>query len=233
MPAPFVTGVGTVASGAAGIVPGLPAEVWDADLFLMFLESQDTTAVPAVTGWADVAASPVYVSTGTPTRLTCRWQRAVAGQAAPTVPDAGDHLIGAILGIRGAAMQSNPWNITAAATDLTATTAVSIPGATTTLPDCLVVVAVSTGTDTATAQVSGGTFTNANLVGLTTRVNNWVIAGGGGGLAVASGTFAGPGAYGATTATLLTANFKACLSIAIRPAQMLAVPVPTISRPVG
>jgi hypothetical protein len=231
--APFVTGVGAVASGVGAITPARPAEVWDSDLLFMFLESQDTTAVPAVSGWADVAGSPVYVSTGTPTRLTCRWQQAVAGQAAPTVPDAGDHLVGVIVGVRGGPMQGNPWNITAASTDLTATTSVSIPGATTTLPDCLVLAAFSTGTDTATAQLSGGAFTNASLSGLTTRVNNWVITGGGGGLAVCSGVLAAAGAYSATTAPLVTANFKACLSIAIRPAQMLAVPVPTISRPVG
>lgn len=233
MPAPFVTGVGAVASGVGAISPGLPSEVWDADLLLMFLENQDTTAVPVVSGWSDVTGSPVYASTGTPTRLTCRWKRAAGGETAPTVADAGDHLIGRIIGIRGAALQGNPWNITAAATDLTATTAVSIPGAVPTLPDTLVVAAVSTGTDATAAQISGA-FTNANLTGLTTQVNNWTNSGGGGGLAVATGAYAGSGSsYGATTATLATANFKACLSIAIRPAQMLAVPVPTIARPVG
>lgn len=231
---PWVTGVGAVASGIGAITPGLPPEVWDSDTLLMFLENQDAAAPPAVSGWADVTGSPVYVSTGTPTRLSCRWIRAWSGMPAPTVPDAGDHLIGRIVGIRGAPIQGNPWNITAAATDLTATTAVSIPGATPTLPGCLVLVAVSTGTDSATAQLSGGAFTNANLAGLTTRVNNWTSSGGGGGLAVGSGTYAGSGtSYGATTGTLVTANFKACLSIAIRGGQMPAVPVPTISRPVG
>ena len=228
---PFVTGVGAVASGIGAIVPGLPPEVWDSDILLMFLESQDTAAVPAVTGWADVVTTQ-FVSTGTVTRLTVRWIRAVAGAAAPTVPDAGDHLVGRILGIRGAAIQGNPWSVTSAGTDTVSNTAVSIPGATTNAPDCLVVAALSTGTDVAsTAMVSG--WANASLANLTEQVDNWVTAGGGGGIAVATGEKATPGAYSATTATLATANPKALMTVAIRGAQMLAVPVPTISRPVG
>src|SRR4051812_4401107 len=143
---PFVVGAGTAANGVGAISPALPAQVWDADTLLLFCESQDTTAVPAMTGWADVTGSPVFASTGTATRLTVRWKRADRNEPTPTVPDPGDHVLGVVLGIRGAALQGNPWNITAAATDLTATTAVSIPGATTTLPDCLVITAVSTGT---------------------------------------------------------------------------------------
>jgi hypothetical protein len=229
---PFVTGVGAVASGIGAISPGLPSPVWDSDLLLLFCESQDTAAVPAVAGWPDVAGSPVYVSTGTPTRLTVRWHRAVAGEAAPTVPDAGDHLIGRILGIRGAALQGNPWNVAAAAADLVSSTTATVPGATTTVPDCLVVAALATGTDVAsTAHVSA--WANASLANLTEQVDNWTTSGGGGGIAVATGELAAQGAYLATTATVATANFKACLSIAIRGAQMLAVPVPTIARPVG
>jgi hypothetical protein len=232
MAMPLVTGVGAVASGVGAISPGLPASVWDSDLLLLFLESQDTTAVPAVAGYADVAGSPVYVSTGTATRLTVRWRRAVAGEAAPTVPDAGDHLVGRILGIRGAAMQGNPWNVTAAAADLVSSVTATIPGATTTVPDCLVVAACSTGTDVASTTHASG-WTNASLANLAEQADNWVTSGGGGGIAVATGELAAAGAYAATTVTVGVANFKACLSIAIRGAQMLAVPVPTIARPVG
>lgn len=228
---PFVTGVGAVASGTGAITPGLPAEVWDSDILLMALESQDTAAVPAVANWADVVTTQL-VSTGTVTRLTLRWTRAVAGMATPTVPDSGDHLVGRILGIRGAALQGNPWNVTSAGTDTVSSTSVSVPGATTTLPDCLVVVAFTTGTDVASTSMATA-WANASLANIVEWADNWVIAGGGGGVAVATGEKVTAGAYGATTATIATANPKAMATVAIRPAQMLAVPVPTISRPVG
>jgi len=43
-----------------------------------------------------------------------------------------------------------------------------------------------------------------------------VIDGLGGGFAAATGTLAMPGAYSATTATCVTANFKALISVALQ-----------------
>jgi uncharacterized membrane protein YdcZ (DUF606 family) len=133
------------------------------------------------------------------------------------VPASSNHTISRILGIRGVDTGATPWNITSAGTDTVSNTSVSIAGATTTVPECLVVAVFSTGTDSATAQLSGGAFTNANLANLTTQMNNWTNSGGGGGFAVCTGELAAAGAYGATTATLVTAAQKAMATIALAP----------------
>ena len=217
MALPTVVGVSSAAATATTgtTSPALPSG-WAADVIhVLFAETQDTTAIGAMTGWADVVTSQL-VSTGTVTRLTVRWRRAVAGDSAPTVPASTNHTISRILGIRGCDTGVQPWNITTVGTDTVSNTSVSIPGATTTVDECLVVVVFTTGTDTNTAQLSGS-FTNSNLASLTTQMNDWTLSGGGGGFAVATGTMAVKGAYGATTATLVTAAQKAFCSIAFAP----------------
>lgn len=180
------------------------------------IETQDTTAPAAISGWADVVTSQTVGSGTTLTRLTVRWRRAVAGDSAPTVPASTNHTISRILGIRGVDTGATPWNITSSGINATSNTSVSIPGATTTVDECLVVAVFSTGTDTATAQLSGS-FANSSLANIATQINDWTLSGGGGGIAVCTGEFAVKGAYGATTATLVTASVKAYMTVALAP----------------
>jgi hypothetical protein len=213
MPMPTVYAVGTVASGTAGVTPGLPAGTQADDILILLLENQDATVVGAVTGYADVQNS--FANSGTITRLSLRWKRAVAGEAAPSVPDPGDHVVARIIGVRGCPPGGSPVNVSFQSTELVADTSVSIPGGTTTKPDCLIIAAFSTGTSVAsTAHASA--WTNASLGSVTEQVDNWVVDGGGGGFGAASGTKALPGVYSATTATCVTANFKALVSVALQ-----------------
>jgi hypothetical protein len=213
MAMPTVYAVGTVASGIAGVTPGLPAGTAANDILILLLENQDATAVGTVTGYTDIQ-SP-FASTGTVTRLSVRWKRAVAGEAAPSVPDPGDHVVARIIGVRGCISSGSPINVSASTTELVADTTVSIPGATTTAHDCLIIAAFSTGTSIAsTAHASA--WTNASLGSVTEQVDNWVIDSLGGGFGAATGTKAVAGAYSATTATCVTANFKALVSLALR-----------------
>lgn len=215
MPLPFVYAVGNVASGTGAITPGVPSGTDITDICLLFVETENQ-AVPAVTGYAEVLNSPVSVTTGTVTRLTVRWHRAVGPESGTvSVGDSGDHQVARIIGIRGAAVSGDPWNITASATELVSDTSASCPAITTTVDNCLVFAAVATGTDVAsTTHVSA--WTNANLASITENIDNWVTDGLGGGIGVASGGKASFGAVGATTATLVTANFKAMMQIAIK-----------------
>lgn len=210
---PTVYAVGTVASGIAGVTPGLPAGTVADDILILLLENQDATAVGTVTGYSVIQAP--FASTGTATRLDVRWKRAVAGEAAPSVPDPGDHVVARIIGVRGCINgPTSPVHTSNFGTELVADTTVSIPGATTTKPNCLIIAAFSTGTDVAsTAHASA--WANAALGSVTERVDNWVIDSGGGGFGACSGTMAVAGNYGATTATCVTANFKALVSIAL------------------
>lgn len=228
MPIPTVYAVGAVASGIGAVTPGLPAGTLPDDVLILLLENQDATVVGVVTGYTDIQTS--FANSGTITRLAARWKRAVAGEAAPSVPDPGDHVVARIIGVRGCIPSGNPVNISVQSTELLSDTTVSIPGATTTRTDCLVIAAFSTGTDVAsTAHATG--WTNASLGSVTEQVDNWVIDNGGGGIGACSGTKATVGAYSATTATCVTANFKALISFALLGDPGPPQPLQRVNRP--
>src|SRR3989454_633099 len=109
-----------------------------------------------------------------------------------------------------------PWDVTAGDVTPSTTTAVSIPGATTTVPDTLVVAIVSNGSDLSAAQVPGS-FTNSDLSSVTKRQDNNTTASGGGGFTVATGSKALAGAYGPTSATLGLSSLQGRMSIPRRP----------------
>jgi len=132
------------------------------------------------------------------------------------VADSGDHQIARIITFRGVIASGNPWDVAVGSVAATASTAVSIPGATTTVANTLVVAIVANATDTTSARTSG--WTNANLTSLTERMDNNTSSGNGGGFGVATGVKATAGAYGATTATLATSSVQGMLSFALKPA---------------
>jgi hypothetical protein len=210
---PTVVAVGTTGTGTTTATPALPAGWAVDDIFIMPVETQNETVTPPA-GWAAVSGGQVIVATGTITRLDVLWRRAVAGDTDPVITGPVDHVIGRIIAVRGC-MSGNPWNVLAVATELAADTTVSIPGATTTVDNCLVLAMFSTGTDIAsTTHVTS--WTNASLGSVTERMDDWTASGSGGGFGMATGTLVTKGAYSATTATVTTANFKALISIALQ-----------------
>jgi len=210
-------GAGAKASGTGAVTPALPTG-WQAnDIFLLFCETANE-AVTAPTGWTAVANSPQGTGTAagtSATRLTVFWRRATSSETAPTIADPGDHICAGILAFRNVVETGNPWDVTAGDVLTTASTSVTIPGATTTVPGCMVVVAVATGPDTITSQCSG--WTNPNLSGLAELVDYYTNSGNGGGFGVASGTMTNAGNYGSTTATVATAFVQGRISIALKP----------------
>jgi hypothetical protein len=210
---PKVRGVGVAKAGTGAITPPLPTGVLENDILLMFCESQNEAVTPPA-GWAHVSGSPVEVASGTLTRLTVLWKRAGASEVAPTVADPGDHIIARIMAVSGCIKTGNPWDVTATETELVSDTSVSVPTATTTVDSCLVLAAVATGTDvSSSAHISG--WSNANFQA--EQMDSWTAEGGGGGFGVGSGVKLKAGAIGATTATIVTANFKALMTIALKP----------------
>jgi hypothetical protein len=218
MAVPTIVGVGAaLASAGTALIP-YPAgytAVAD-DCAFTFMETHTTDVPVAPTNWA--IAAQANASTGTvPTKLTCIWRRLTASEAAPTYPDFGDHINGRMIVLRGVSTVGNPWDVAVGNTELVADTTVSIPGGTTTGADRLIMAAFSTGQDI--ASTAGATaWADATLTSVTERMDDWAIAGGGGGFAMATGEKAVAGAVGPMTATLsLTANFKALIYIALRP----------------
>ena len=217
MATPRLVGVGASVSGTAAVTAAYPAGYTaiadDVATIWREMESGDTITVPA--GWAIIASQTV--SSGTVTKLSVIGKRLTAGEAAPSLTDAGNHQVARMAVWRGCRTDADPWSITGGTTELTADTSVSIPGLTTTRDNCVVMAAFSTGQDI--ASTAGATaWANSSLDDSTVTeiMDNWVSAGLGGGFAVAWGTKAVAGSVSATTATLsLTSNFKALISVCL------------------
>jgi hypothetical protein len=221
--APTFVAAGTVASGTGAITPALPAGLQANDILLLFVETANQTiSITNQNGgtWTQVTGSPQGTGTagGTAaTSLTVFWSRYNGTQGAPTTSDSGDHQLGRMIAIRGATTSGNPWDVTAGGVEATADTSGSIAGATTTVANALVVVAIATSLPDASSTAKFSGWTNADLSSLTERTDNTVTAGNGGGLAIATGGKASAGAYGATTVTLVNAAAKGMMSIALKP----------------
>jgi hypothetical protein len=216
--APNYQAAGSAVSGTGAISPAWPTHQ-SGDVALLIVESANqaiSLSTPA--GFVEVTNSPQGTGTagGTAaTRLAVYWKRATSSaESRPTVADSGNHQIARIVTFRGVTASGNPWDVTAGNVAATASASVSIPGATTTVANTLVVTIVANATDTSSARTSG--WTNSNLTGLTERIDNNTNSGNGGGFGVATGVKATAGAYGTTTATLATSSVQARMSIALK-----------------
>jgi hypothetical protein len=213
VPPTFQT-TGTVVSGTGNITPAWPIHQ-TGDVALLIVETdtnQDVTLSSNTANFVQISNSPQNASG---TKLTVFWTRATSSSMAnPTVVDSGNHQIAQIITFRGVITSGNPWDVTAGNTSNSNTT-FTIPGATTTLANTLVVAIVANGTDTNTAQTSG--WSNGNLTNLTERTDVNTQSNNGGGFGVATGIKTTAGSYGNTTGTLANASTQARISLALKP----------------
>ncbi len=220
---PTFVAAGAVAYGTGAITPALPSGITTNDILLLFLDtSNQSITIPTPNGgtWTQVTNSPQGTGTGGSSgsvALTVFWSRYNGTQGAPTTSDSGDHQIGRMIAIRGATTSGNPWDVTAGGVDATASTTATIPGATTTVANTLVVVACATGLPNSNGTANFSAWTNSNLSSLTEYTDNTRAVGVGGGLGSAAGGKATAGAYGNTTVTLAASAKKGMMSIAIKP----------------
>lgn len=221
MALPTYVGSGAFGSSASTLTPGWPAQARQADdIALLVVESENQTiSLSSAQSFVEVLNSPQGTgaagSAGS-TRLAVYWRRlSGAADTAPTIADAGDHVTGQLHVFRGVVTSGDPWNVTAGGVDTTSDTSGSIPGTTTTVDDCLVVLLCSSSRNgTGTAEFSG--YTNADLANILERTDNTNTVGLGGGHGMATGEKASAGAYGVTAVTLANASLKAMLSIALK-----------------
>jgi len=208
--------VGAGASGTTAITPAFPASIAASDILVTVAECEGVTAPGAYTlpsGWAHITGSPVQE--GTNTRLWVIWARYDGVFTAPSLGDSGDHNIGRMIAIRGCPTTGNPWDITASAVEATSDTSATWPGVTTTIADTLVLEIIATGSDVAST-TNLGALTNATYTSITEWMDNWVIAGNGGGIGMVSATKVTAGATGQSTATLTNASSKALMTVAFK-----------------
>jgi hypothetical protein len=220
---PTFVAAGAVKSGTGAISPALPSGIAVNDILLLFVETANqAVSISNQNGgtWAEVTGSPQGTGTAgdtAATRLTVFWSRYNGTQGAPTVSDSGNHQAARMIAIRGAVSSGNPWDVTAGGVDATSDTSASIPGATTTVANTLVVVATAGSLPDASGTAQFSAWTNANLTSLTERTDNSVTAGNGGSLGIATGIKATAGAYGNTAVTHANSAVKGMISIAIKP----------------
>lgn len=222
MALPTFQAAGTLTGSTAAISPAWPTHAVD-DIALLFVETanQIPTALTTANGFALVGTlsygGGVAGSGADASALDVYWCRATStSMAAPTVTDAGQHTIGQILTFRGCITTGNPWDVTAGDASGSASTSVTIPGVTTTVADCLVVLACSWADDSASGSLAS--VTNGSLANITSLVNAGNISGNGGGFAVLTGEKATAGAVSSSTGTLsLAASYQGRACIALRP----------------
>jgi hypothetical protein len=216
---PLMSEVGTanllVGSGVCS--PNWPSHmIGDIGILLVETSNIGVSATPA--GWNLLANQGVgVIDSATNTRLQVFWRRAASGaETSPNMDYSGDHVRAMIITVRGCISTGNPIDVSAGDTggDVDSTSVV-IPGATTTVPNCLVLAVASRHTDSSSAQQSGEV--NASLSSLTERHDSGTSTANGGGVAVVTGIKTTAGAYSATTATLLTAARQARVSFALKP----------------
>lgn len=209
----------TISSSVQAVTPTLPLHQ-TGDVFLMVLSGLGVNpyTLSDPQGFVEIAGSPQHDGADNlAARLQVWWKRAASSsETAPTIADVAsdDSKMAMVLLVRGCRSSGNPFDVTAGGTVIT-TTAVSIPGLTTTVANALVIAIATHRIDIATPQFSA--FANASLTNLTEHVNLSTSSGAGYGIGIAAGTKAVAGAVSATTATLAATSTQALLSIALAP----------------
>ncbi len=218
MAGPTFQALGTAVNvaGTGTLQVDWPTHVTD-DIALILIEDNGNTPTSADwKGFTELSFSPLVPDSTT--NLRARWCRATSNaMVGPLLDDeaAGNHKICRIITFRGCKTSGAPYSVVSSSTLASTSTVVSIPGATTTSVDNLIVAVVGWATDTATPQASG--WTNADLGSVTEIDDVGTTTANGGGFSVATGTKAVAGAYGATTSTLATTSVQSLFTIALEP----------------
>ena len=222
MALPTYVGSGTFTTGTGAITPPFHASTAIDDIALLVVESENQAiSLSAAQGFVEVGVQATKSAgtggTNPANRIAVYWKRitVAGGGTAPTVADSGDHVTAAIHSFRGVKTTGDPWNVFTDGNDSGAndTTGV-VPGATTTVANCLVVL-ICGSSNNATSSTQFSAWTNADLAALTERLDNTHTVGLGGGHGMATGEKAVAGAYTTTTVTLAVTSFKGTMSIAL------------------
>jgi outer membrane protein assembly factor BamB len=219
--APTFQAAGTAQSGISSLTVAWPTHQAE-DIGLLIVETANQAVVLGTNAadWTQVTNSPQGTGTAggtSATRLTVYWSRATSSAmgAVGVSTSSGDHQIAQIITFRGVTNTGNPFDVSAGNVASSASTSVSIPGATTTVANTLVVAIVANATDSNFSQAS--TWANSSLTSVTDQAETQTNSGNGGGFGVATGVKATAGAYNATTATLANSSVQGRMSIALAP----------------
>lgn len=206
---------GSGASNTGNMSIGLPSGWAANDVAVMVVESNGAEAVTAPAGWTEAPNSPVV---GTDSRLTVFWRRLTVSETTPiTVTDAGDHLVGTIYCLRGAATSGDPIRTSASDVVTSASSTIAFPAVTSVQDGDLIVAIHASGRDASGSQLVapyGGdeeSFTFLLAGGDNTNT------GGGGGNIVVAGIAEVAGTISGVFANMATAQLQNNLVLAVKP----------------
>jgi poly(3-hydroxybutyrate) depolymerase len=218
---PRIIGTGAFQSSAASnthTIGGTSGISEPGDLILIFLESANQAfTAPVGGGYIALASSPQGTGTAgaaNATRLTVFYKISNGAETTYVTGDSGDHNCVASLVLRGVDLL-NPINATAGNTAAASTT-ITLPAVTTTVPECLIILAVATDRDLNSAATFSNPV-NANLANFVERIDSTTNTGQGGGLGIYTAEKGTAGTTGTTNITQAVSEETGRITIAIAP----------------
>lgn len=195
------SGALSIVGSAAALSAGAPTIVMPTtqtnDIVLVFVQtSNETASITSPAGYAEIGTQ-AEMGTGTAAtagsvRLAVFWKRATGAESNVVVADSGNHTFARAVVIRGCASTGNPWDSMVWGVQATAATALSWQSAgftygsngstlTTTAKGCMILAVTTQGTNSASPQMSGETFTQlvSNLFEENEQDNGTIGLGGG------------------------------------------------------
>lgn len=210
MAAPVYQAVGT----GVGWATGNQAIAWPThavdDVAFLFVEScgGSTISLNTANGFVLVGNYNDGGAGTAGTQISVYWCRATStSMSSPIVANSTDHAFGVITTYRGCIGTGNPWDVFSGNTSTGTLALYSITAITTTVGDTLVVAALASDVDSASAGVS--TLVNANLLSPTIRHNAGTATGLGGAVMIGDGRFLiGGGSTGNTTGSMVSSGYR-------------------------
>lgn len=239
-PRHFVVGSTGIGTTSGTVSPGWDALHRASDIGLLPVVTPIgvTASLATPAGFTLVASSTNTGSDTAGARLALYWARADAATMAsnggimpsPGISFTGDNIYSLIAGYRGCRTQGSPIHAFATGNNgSVAGTSLSVSGLTTTIDDCLIVVFVATGVDSASPSLfTGIASTNGDVHYLAEWLEEGSSSGHGGGIMIADGIKSTAGAVSAITATR-TSGLHAWIAVALEPLQTIAPTVTVVS----
>lgn len=219
---PYFKGLGAPAESATvDVTPVWPPHE-AGDVALLLVESNNwPITLQTANGFVEAASSPQQSGVNAnaeASALAVFWKRATGGaEANPVVNWIADHISARIITFGGCIAAGDPWNVSAGDVADPATTAVSIPGATTAQPNTLIAGMIGWGRQAGAPDFDIiGTWANADLRNLVEKFERNNLVGSGTALALVTGRKPTAGLFGASTGTMSSSQRQARIMLALR-----------------
>lgn len=209
---------GTASNSGGTPAPGLPAGWAENDIFILIVETANQS-MAAPSGWTQFDDSLAAVGTAgatDATRIQAYYRRATASESAPTLSDSGDHTFTRIYAFRGCKLTGSPINVVAGDADnASEISAIPLPGVTTTVADCYVVMVAAWANDVSSNDAVY--WKHTGLLDVEVFDGTGSTLGNGGGFNIAGGEKAAAGATGDGEQFFSAATEWAALTFALEP----------------